>query len=213
MKGNLMKTPTQSLILAVVLNTCMSGLAIQAQAGSTYSKDQSEAAPIYACSEVNVREQEPGFRCKTSVGATFEVVYSDQFGKGVKGPDGVIWGEIIDVSSKFGTAALAMSACSSLGGTLPSYYDYIRANRSGILEVLQDMRRHLFMTSTPGNGLDSFNYYTYQELHPNPYAQVAVPVSTRCIEVSKRLEKTQALSQSNSNDATEAETAAGRSAQ
>lgn len=71
-------------------------------------------------------------RCVTSKGALYERVSRSYFGEAWKGPDGLVWGEVVNGNY---TSKDAQSTCSNLGGSLPYKEDYQRAEASGIREL------------------------------------------------------------------------------
>lgn len=103
-------------------------------------------AEISECTDrtMNLRTVRVGFRCRTSKGAIYERVARDNFGEAWKGPDGLIWGDLVAEYTQQAAAA----ACTDLGGELPSCDDFARGEANGFREVLPHMKGYWYWSSS-----------------------------------------------------------------
>lgn len=97
------------------------------------------------CSRLNLRSAQPGVRCETSKGAIFERVSSRaQWGESWRGPDGLVWTDVVDRTSQW----IAVRNCKRLGGRLPSREDFERGEANGFREALPNMTELFFWSSS-----------------------------------------------------------------
>lgn len=97
-----------------------------------------------ACGSINLRTAQLHVKCTTSKGAVYERVSRDNFGEAWKGPDGVIWSDLVGQGSQDSVA----NTCKNLGGTLPERADFERGEANGFREVLPNMKDQWFWSSS-----------------------------------------------------------------
>ncbi|MCM2279067.1 MAG: hypothetical protein NDJ89_13410 [Oligoflexia bacterium] len=113
--------------------------------GSTPSPASPSSRKPAPCGSIDLRTKaQLHVKCMTSKGAIFERVSRDHFGEAWKGPDGVIWSDRVGSDKQ----PDAMATCRNLGGELPSKEDFARGEAQGFREVLPQMEKHVFWSSS-----------------------------------------------------------------
>lgn len=120
------------------------------------------------CRSLDLRAVPAGTKCRTAKGSIYERVWREYFGEAWKGPDGMVWSDLIGS----GTQYEAVDLCKNLGGVLPSRSDFERGEASGFREVLPNMTAysHYWSSSldrptggayifSAGSGGADFNYH------------------------------------------------------
>lgn len=122
-----------------------------------------------ACTNVhtNLETVVPGFKCRTSKGASYERVSYGGFKNAWKGPAGLIW----DNAQYNGTLEEAKKKCASLRGKLPSKDDYQNGYDTGFIEVIPPDLEGVLWTSTQL----SFERWSYDKRCVVAYEWAVVP--------------------------------------
>ncbi len=94
------------------------------------------AQPVVPCSTLDRSKPiQIGVKCMTSRAAIFERVSRVSFGEAWKGPDGLVWSDLVDQN----TYDQAVYNCKNLNGRLPTRFDFQRGELNGFREVLPNM--------------------------------------------------------------------------
>mgnify|MGYP001576621422 CR=1 FL=1 len=110
-----------------------------------------------AASSINLLQKAPlGFKCQTSQGAIFERVSVYSF-PGWKGPDGLVWSDGFCEECQQRQAE-AKKTCKSLLAKLPTVADYRRGEANGFREILPNMHKR-YWTSSSQSLLSRNAYY------------------------------------------------------
>ena len=151
--------------------------------------DSSSGDSTVPCSSLDHSQDIPfGTRCTTSKGKVYTQVSHDFKYKAWKGPDGLIWTNLLSDSVDYNQA---INVCKDFSASLPTKTDFNRAEAAGILEVLPFMNEDYFW------GADS---YIFDSLHGrSPYSETNLnygrtidrkkyPNAVVCVAIGKHYE-------------------------
>jgi hypothetical protein len=110
-----------------------------------------------SCNSIDVRAAQVGTKCLTGKGAIFERVKRTGWGEAWKGPDDLIWSDMIGE----GDFNKAEESCKKLGGRVPSAKDFSRGDLNGIRELLPKMKGFVYWSSSPHPDLADYAFAFY----------------------------------------------------
>ncbi|MFL5813526.1 MAG: hypothetical protein ACJ763_08105 [Bdellovibrionia bacterium] len=109
------------------------------------------------CVAMDSSTEPVGTRCNTFNNAVYERVSKAGFGAAWKGPDGLVWSDLIGEATQAGAAL----KCQKLGGRLPTQQEFQRNEMYGLRQILPNMRDHYFWSASPGTHAARFFYYAF----------------------------------------------------
>jgi hypothetical protein len=111
---------------------------------------------IHDCNDhlIDLRTVDVGFKCRNTKGKIYERVAKANFGEAWKGPDGLIWSDIVDHDTLYD----AFGICKKLGGKLPTREDFELGEANGFRKVLPNMKDQWYWSSSPHPVSDDIPY-------------------------------------------------------
>lgn len=109
------------------------------------------------CLSINVNTAPIGTKCETSAGAIFERVERANFGVAWKGPDGLVWSDIVGNEHQLDAINLCRTV---IGGRLPTRGDFEKGEMNGFREALPEMGHYSQWTSTSLSGGLGWQFYS-----------------------------------------------------
>lgn len=156
---------------------------------------KAQSVEIKACMDatVNLRTVPIGYQCKTSAGAIFTRVQKDGFGESWRGPDGLVWGDLVPNGNY--TQPDGLDICQNFGGALPSKRDFLRGKQYVFRDALPHMRTSekereyiYWTTDVYGSGTldhpkNAFVFYgnDYHDWYGEIYFNISGGESVRCV--------------------------------